>query len=333
MNTMRALLLPAVSCLAIVVAIGCSDSKSRSGFSNGTGNGTGDDGGATGDDDGVLSGDGGFTSGDGGTTGQNCSEAAKLVYVLSSDNDLYSFSPPSKSFTKIGRLACQTAMTPNSMAVDRDAIAWVNYVEEDPNTGKDTGGNLFKVSTANASCQPTSIQLPTNWYRVGMGFSTDTATGTAETLYVAAIGSVGGSKSPGLGKIDLGAQKLNTIGPFTGALLGQSAELTGTGDARLFGFFTTMPVQVAELNKASGAVTSTKALAGVETPAFWAFSFWGGDFYFYTAPDARLKPSRTSNVTRYRPSDGSIDTTYMTNIGFRIVGAGVSTCAPTTPPR
>ena len=324
-NVMRALLFPL---LGVAVAVGCSGSTPTSGFGSG-----GDDSGVTGDDGGVFNGDGSFTSGDGGTTGQNCSEAAKLVYVLSSDNDLYSFSPPSKMFKKIGRLTCQTAMTPNSMAVDRNATAWVNYAEADPITGKDTGGNVFKVSTANASCQPTSIQLKTNWYRLGMGFSTDTAMGTAETLYVAATGTVGGSNSPGLGKIDLGAQKLNTIGPFTGALAGQSAELTGTGDARLFGFFTTMPVQVAELNKASGAVMSTKALNGVETPSFWAFSFWGGDFYLYTAPDAMLNPNRTSNVTRYRPSDGSIDTAYMSNIGFRIVGAGVSTCAPITPPR
>jgi hypothetical protein len=35
-------------------------------------------------------------------------------------------------------------------------------------------------------------------------------------------------------------------------------------------------------------------------------------------------------VSRYRPSDKSLDAAYMTNIGFHIVGAGVSTCAPTT---
>ncbi len=327
---MRALHLSLLPALGVVVAIGCSGSNGGSGF----GNGGGDDSGVNGDDGGVFNGDGSFTSGDGGTGGKDCSEAAKLVYVLSSDNDLYSFSPPSKQFMKIGRLTCQTAMTPNSMAVDRDATAWVNYAEGDPITGKDTGGAIFKVSTANAGCQPTSVQLKTNWYRLGMGFSTNSAMGTDETLYVAATGGgLGGTNSPGLGKIDLVGQKLNTIGPFTGALAGQNAELTGTGDARLFGFFTTMPVQVAELNKASGGVMSTKPLAGVETPAFWAFSFWGGDFYLYTAPDANLMPNRTTNVTRYRPSDGSIDTAYMSNIGFRIVGAGVSTCAPITPPR
>lgn len=74
-------------------------------------------------------------------------------------------------------------------------------------------------------------------------------------------------------------------------------------------------------------------LPAVETPAAWAFSFWGGDFYLYTAPDPLSDPSRTTNVTRYRPSDGSVDAQYMVNIGFRIVGAGVSTCAPLEPPK
>jgi hypothetical protein len=31
--------------------------------------------------------------------------------------------------------------------------------------------------------------------------------------------------------------------------------------------------------------------------------------------------------------DGSTDAAYMTNLGFTIVGAGVSTCAPVEPPK
>ncbi len=74
-----------------------------------------------------------------------------------------------------------------------------------------------------------------------MGFSTDAMGSTAETLYVTGTGTVGGGDSPGLGKIDLATKKLVPIKQFSGdaLLVGQSAELTGTGDARLFGFFTT----------------------------------------------------------------------------------------------
>jgi len=258
----------------------------------------------------------------------SCVEAATLVYVLSSENDLYSFDPPNKSFKKIGALGCQTSMQPNSMAVDRNAVAWVNYV--DSSGAGDAAGTLFRVSTQDASCTPTGMQLGSGWYRLGMGFASDSVNGSKETLYVAGTGDTQSMlPSPGLAKIDLGSKTLSLVGQFSGALAGQSAELTGSGDARLFGFFTTTPVEVAEISKVSGSILSTKSLPQVETPSYWAFSFWGGDFYLYTAPS---DPNRTSNVTRYRPSDNSVDAAYMVNVGFHIVGAGVSTCAPVKPP-
>lgn len=257
-----------------------------------------------------------------------CSEAAQLVYVLSDANDLYSFRPNLRQFTRIGRLSCPTSAQPNSMAIDRDAVAWVNYVD---NTVFDTGGSLFRVSTADARCTPAApVALPPGWYRLGMGFSTAGADSTDETLFVAATADPLGAPSAGLGRIDPRGLMGTPIGQFSGSFRGQSAELTGTGDGRLYGFFTTTPVQVAEIDKTSGAILDARPLPGVETPQAWAFSFWGGDFYLYTAPSALS--GRTTNVTRYRPSDGSIDPAYMTNIGFRVVGAGVSTCAPIEAP-
>ncbi len=261
-------------------------------------------------------------------TQSNCSEAAQLVYVLSDANELYSFRPNRREFTRIGRLRCPTSAQPNSMAIDRDAVAWVNYVDS---AVVDTGGSLYRVSTSDASCTAAAaIPLPRGWFRLGMGFSTASADDTNETLFVAATADPLTGASAGLGRIDPRTLDAAPIGQFGGALRGQSAELTGTGDGRLYGFFTTTPVQVAQIDKTSGEIMNTQALRGVETPQAWAFSFWGGDFYLYTAPSALS--GRTTNVTRYRPSDGSIDTAYMTDIGFRIVGAGVSTCAPIAPP-
>lgn len=292
-------------------------------------------GGGNGGDGGDGSGGGGegggiFTGTDTGTgTVPGCSEASQFVYVLSDDNDLYSFRPDQKQFVKIGALGCNTPFQPNSMAIDRDATAWVNYVESD--FLGDTAGVIFRVSTVDASCEPApAANLPVDWFRLGMGFSTDGQDTESESLYLTGTGS---ASSPGLGKLDLSSGALSPIGPFTGSLSDQNAELTGTGDGRLFGFFTTTPVEVAELDRTSGAVLSTTKLPAVETPAAWAFSFWGGDFYLYTAPDPTLEPTRTTNVTRYRPGDGSVDAAYMLNIGFRIVGAGVSTCAPLEPPK
>lgn len=318
--------------LIVVTGFGCSAVSNPNEFqttSSGSGASSGTGGAGVGGTD--FSGSGGSTGAAGGSA-SDCTEAAKLIYVLSTDNDLYSFQPQKKQFSLIGHLGCNTSMSPNSMAVDRDATAWVNYVESD-GFGGDSAGTVFKVSTTDASCAPTSIKLGQSWFRLGMGFSSNMAGSADETLFVTGTGDALGGGSPGLGKIDLVSGKLSPIGQFTGNLAGENAELTGTGDAELYGFFTTTPVHVSQIDKTSGNILKDKALPAVETPAAWAFSFWGGDFYLYTAPDPTLNPGRTSNVTRYRPSDGSTDTAYMKNVGFTIVGAGVSTCAPLTPPK
>jgi hypothetical protein len=315
----------ASSLVFLVAAIGCSatsqpNSFTGSGGEGGTGQGASGPGGAgQGGEGGTIFpvGSGGGGAGGGG---DNCSSEAKLVYVLSDTNDLYSFDPPAKVVKKIGTVNCVSGMQVNSMAIDRNAVAWVNYVKSSL-FGTDSAGSIFKVSTTNASCDPApAVTLPSGWYRLGMGYSTNGAGDAGETLFVA------GTDGTGLAKIENG--NLTPIANFSpNAFLGQSAELTGTGDGRLFGYFTTTPVQVAEINKATGAVTNPKAISGLETPLAWAFSFWGGDFYLYAAT------SGNSRVSRYRPSDGSVDNSYMTDIGFRIIGAGVSTCAPLQPPK
>jgi hypothetical protein len=311
--------------IGIAVAASCSATPGTSPIGN-TGGAGGDGGSGQGNGaaQGGNGGEGGIIippagSGGGGPI-DNCSDAAKLVYVLSDANDLYSFDPPARVFKKIGQLTCQTIMQPNSMAVDRNAVAWVNYV--DNNGFGDSDGVIYKVSTKDASCDPSpTVKLVPNWYRIGMGFSSNNDGTEGETLFVS------GTTGSGLGKINA-ANTLNPIGGFSpGAFNGASAELTGTGDGRLFGYFTTTPVQVGQIDKASGVVSGGKVITGLATPSAWAFSFWGGSFYLYAADFGN------SNVTKYDPASGAIDNAYMVDIGFRIVGAGVSTCAPLEPPK
>lgn len=255
-----------------------------------------------------------------GTTG-GCSDEAKLVYVVSAENDLYSFKPDALAFTKIGKLGCSAgAASPNSMAVDRQGTAWVNYSD----------GALFKVSTKDASCTSTSFAPgQSDFEKFGMAFSSNAAGSTEETLFVAGLADPLFGGASGLAKIDLKTMKLTPIGDYSGSLRGQGAELTGTGDAKLYGFYTTAPATLAEIEKTTGATSGNKSLTGVSTGDAWAFSFWGGDFWFYTANNLQ-----ESSVTRYKKAtDGSISVVMPKVGGFRIVGAGVSTCAPTTPPR
>jgi hypothetical protein len=59
------------------------------------------------------------------------------------------------------------------------------------------------------------------------------------------------------------------------------------------------------------------------SPSAWAFAFWGGDYYIFLEGDADFSGTNVWKMT----STGTV-TKYIPDTGMRIVGAGVSTCAP-----
>jgi len=247
----------------------------------------------------------------------DCAEETKDIFVISEENTLYSFHPPTLQFKPLGTLACPTdGATPTSMAVDRHGTAWVRHSD----------GSIWKVSTRDLSCSPTRYTAPdvsAAFFKFGMGFSSSAKGSTTEELFLA------DSRGAGLGRLDTSTLQVSFVGPFTGGLAGRAAELTGTGDGKLYGFFVTEPAQVAEISKRTGEILSATELPGVSAGDAWAFSFYGGDFYIYTSDPNRLGGS---DVTRYRPRDGTL-ALVRSKVGFKIVGAGVSTCAPTEGPR
>jgi hypothetical protein len=122
-----------------------------------------------------------------------------------------------------------------------------------------------------------------------------------------------------------------TIGPQTGG------ELTGTGDSRLFELLTS-PMSVDQINKSTGAALSNNVVTGFTAVSIaYAFSFWGGDFYIYSAPgktpDGGENADGGSTVIRFSPATNTIDLEYIVDVGFAIVGAGATTCAPVVPPQ
>jgi hypothetical protein len=260
-----------------------------------------------------------LTQSSGGFDASDCSDAASAyVYVLSNQSDLYRFAPDQKTFTRIATISCAAVGQPNSMAVDRNATAWVNFL----------GGTLQPISTNDGSCKGAAIPLPTAFTQVGMAYVAPTAS-TQEALYVAGAYESAGS---GLASVDTTSGLLTPIGLYSGSLVGASAELTGTGDGRLFGFFVQSPPILGQIDPTTGNVLSQTTLSTVTLTAesSFAFSFWGGRFYFYTYPNT--SGSSSTDVSEYDPTTGMLDPTYMTDIGFTIVGAGVSTCAPVVPP-
>ena len=130
----------------------------------------------------------------------SCSDACTadgvdLIYVVDEAHDMISFDPrklpdANAAFHVIGVPQCspgpvlpswqtqsgETTANPFSMAVDRNATAWVLY----------TSGEIFKVSTTDGSCVGNSgYTVQQNGMDLfGMGFVTDTAGGDTEKLYL-----------------------------------------------------------------------------------------------------------------------------------------------------
>ncbi len=253
-----------------------------------------------------------------------CPDAgATLIYVLTQDNVLLSFYPPTLAFTQIGILECTTsAATPFSMAVDRRGIAYSVF----------TDGTLWRVDTASGACQPTKYvpdQLGGGnvFSTFGMGFVANTGD-AGETLFVAEANVTDPTMrdSKGLASIDTTAYKLDFVAPFGVPASGPVAgpELTGTSDGTLFAFYTNQNggtgSHILQVDKNTAAVLHDYPLQVGGPSDAYAFGFWGGDFWVFTSGGT------TTTVTKYDPVSGS--ETPATTYDDVIVGAGVSTCAP-----
>ena len=245
---------------------------------------------------------------DGRCRGQ-CSAAAELVYAVDEAGDFLSFDPrklPGDPFTVIGRLGCSDFGTPFSMAVDRNGIAWVLY----------SNGDVFEVSITDATCKrPATYHSALGDF--GMGYVMDAPNATTETMYVA-------PRSFGtLATLVPHTANLHSVGRLD-AGGGANPELTGTRDARLYGFFPSQigPSFVQEIDKASGHVIGPTWPLGdqVLDVNAYAFAQWGGVFYVFVAGSDGAAVHAVDKTGAYWIARD--------HVPYRITGAGVSTCAP-----
>ncbi|GMU60335.1 MAG: hypothetical protein AMXMBFR34_20980 [Myxococcaceae bacterium] len=294
--------------------------------------GTGGGGGSTGGGGG--GGGGGFGgAGNGGGTGggigvspdggvEDCSEAARLVYLVDQNKTLSSFDPrkagTAAAFVDLGRLTCPALplAEPFSMSVDRRAVAWIIF----------DSGELFTVNlrVTPLTCVKTGFMPLQSVGKFGMGFVANAPGSHEETLFISGSPLGGSLLSTRFGT-------LSTVPPYEISLRGTLAgapELTGTGDATLWGFFPdAAQPRVVQLDKDTGGELSPAFAATPLTgsPQAWAFAFWGGDFWIFLERD--VDPSTT--LWRLNGQTGAV-TNLSRDTGRRIVGAGVSTCAPVT---
>ena len=247
--------------------------------------------------------------------GGTCSDEAKLVYVLDQNGTVSQFDPASRTFTDLGTLACPGIGPVFSMAVDRSAIAWVG----------DTNGAMWRVDLLGGlSCTATPWKGEAGMYNYGMAFSSDDAYGSTETLFIAGQDYVQPGAPSTLARLDTHAFTAQMRGTLPGAV-----ELTGNAKAELWAFISsdrsgsTMP-RLSRLDKATGNELAGFDLPDLKVPPLtWANPFWGGSVWIFLAStlDAytviyQVDAATGAIVSRTRPD------------GRRIVGAGVSTCAP-----
>jgi hypothetical protein len=239
------------------------------------------------------------------TVDTTCVEASQWIYTVDLGGKFSRFDPTTLTFTDIGMLQCPTVVQPNSMAVDQNAVAWVDYDD----------GSLFKVDTATSGCEATSFRAGQyGLSKFGMGFVFEPSTGV-DTLYIAGTGS-----PDLLATVSFPSLVVTPIGPLEAG----DAELTGTGDGSLWGFVPngSGPASSAVLVRIDP--TSGKTLESYSYPTLigpvsnWAVKFWGGSFWIFLNTSVYEVPRATPQTIR----------TVIADTAPAIVGAGVSTCAP-----
>lgn len=235
-------------------------------------------------------------------------QGTTYVYLLSNASGLYRFYPPTSELTLIGTVACPTIATPWSMAVSRDGVAYAVFID----------GQLFELSTKTAACAVTTYEpYQLGFAKFGMGYLSQED--GSESLFVSESNLDG--PSMGLARLDTETFELDFVGDFFPPI--QRAELTSAGDGRLFAY---SPNAIAsgshiyEIDSATAKVVADHPLAVGGPEYAYAFALWGGEFYVFTSYES------TTTVTKWDPVTET--ESFHVLIAPRIVGAGVSTCAP-----
>lgn len=236
----------------------------------------------------------------------DCTETDERVYVIErDDNTIYLFDPTTLSFEPLGRLSCPGGATPASMAVGRDGRAWVRSSDDE----------LYQVSLMDLSCDRTTFRMPAGFDSFGMGFATEHDGTWRDHLYVADADS--------LGVLDTGDLSVDRLGAMD-----SQSELTGNALGELWAFLPLLsPARLVQIHQGSGAELERISLDAFprasEIDAF-AFATWGGEFWLF------VRSYGMGNSTDvYRVTAGGTMTLELRDVGFDVVGAGVSTCAPT----
>ena len=234
----------------------------------------------------------------------DCEGTSDLIYVVSrSDEGLYTFDPDSNTFTRLGELDCGWVGEPNSMAVARDGMAYVRYNDQ----------TVYELDLETLACTETSYSND-GFGSFGMGYATQNAETWRDDLYIANKNAVA--------RLDTSTWTLSGVGQMP-----SQSELTGNAAGELWAFLPLeQPAQLMQLDKTDASVLKTVNLPGFPDPMnidAFAFATWDGDFYLFVR-----EYGMGSSTDVYRATAQGGFSKVLGDVGFDVVGAGVSTCAP-----
>ena len=236
----------------------------------------------------------------------DCTETDDLIYVLSRDDStLYTFDPASLTFSSLGKVDCGTSQTPGSMAVNRSGTAYVRYADN----------SLYSLDLASMTCSSTTYSdRRTHFDSFGMGYSTDSADTWREQLYIA--------NATTLGLLDPSTGTVTTLGRMP-----SQSELTGNADGELWAILPLeTPAELVQIDKTNGTTLATITMRAFPDPSgidTFAFATWSGDFYVFVR-----EYGMGSSTDVYKVTSTGAMSKVLSDVGFDVVGAGVSTCAP-----
>ena len=233
----------------------------------------------------------------------DCDHTSDLIYAIDSNSDeLYLFDPLSNQFQSLGVIDCGMFVTPESMSVARNGVAYVR-----------SGSDVYAVDVQTLNCSPTNFNAP-NFGSFGMGFSTVSPNSWHEALFIA-----NGST---LAQLDTQNWQLSPVGN-----LPSQSELTGNAAGELWAFFPLeQPAQLSRLNRSTAQIQQSISLPQFPSPYdidTFAFATWNGDFYLFVRTYGMGNSTDVFKVS----ANGSM-VKVVEDSGLNIVGAGVSTCAP-----
>lgn len=253
-----------------------------------------------------------------------CASGVDQIFLLSYDQELFRYEPANAhAITSVGRIRCpETASgepfdtNSHNMTVDRSGRAWLF----------DQGGALYHVSTEDASCTATTFEVGQSQFEfLGVTFRYDPGGGsmaTPDEVLFASGGPAnnmeeGANWSDQLAVIDTDSLALTT---FERAGSGAPVVVSADGAGNLWAVSEGVLV-------AADPATGSLAATGREIPATVGFQssyvFWGGRFYFFLPGEAE----GSTDVYTLEPERETWER-VLTLDGIRIVGSGVSTCAP-----